>query len=154
MASRFFLQRFKNAQDFGVYEKALQEVKDGWKKTHWMWYIFPQIRGFGHSHNTLYYAIQSADEARVYLADPLLGARLREITEALLELPETNPAEIFGKDWIKLGSSMTLFDYVSPNDVFAKVLSKYFSGSRDLKSLEIIYNINYHTKKSTQANDE
>lgn len=141
MKDQYFLTRFKNAQDLGVYEKALEEVKNGRKMSHWMWFIFPQIVGFGHSHNTRYYSIKSADEASAYLADPVLGARLREICEALLELPKRNPAEIFRDDWIKLGSSMTLFDYVSPNDVFAKVLSQYFAGSRDLKSISIIRRI-------------
>ncbi len=142
MADRFFLQRFKNAQDFGVYEKALQEIKNGRKMSHWMWFIFPQIVGFGHSHNTKYYAIKSEDEARAYLEDEILNSRLREICEALIELPYSDPAPIFGSpDWMKLGSSMTLFDYVSPNDIFAKVLDKYFSGSRDLKSISIIRNL-------------
>lgn len=142
MEDRFSLQRFKNAQDFGVYDRALQEVKNGKKMSHWMWFVFPQIVGFGHSNNTKYYAIKSADEARAYLKDEILGTRLREMCEALIELPQSNPAEIFGNpDWMKLGSSMTLFDYVSPNDIFAKVLDKYFSGSRDLKSISIIRNI-------------
>lgn len=143
MADRFFLQRFKYAQDFGVYEKALQEIKNGRKMSHWMWFIFPQIVGFGHSHNTKYYSIKSADEARAYLADEILGSRLREICAVLLELPQSDPGQIFGfPDWMKLGSSMTLFDYVSPDDIFAKVLDKFFSGSRDLKSISIIRNIN------------
>lgn len=142
MADRYYLARFKNAQDFGVYEKALSEIRNGRKLSHWMWFIFPQIKGFGHSHNTQFYSIKCADEARQYLEDPVLGKRLREICGALLELPETDPARVFGTpDWMKLGSSMTLFDYVSPNDVFDKVLAKYFSGSRDLKSITIIRNI-------------
>lgn len=142
MADRFFLQRFKNAQDFGVYEKALQEIKNGKKMSHWMWFIFPQIVGFGHSYNTKYYAIKSADEARAYLEDEILGSLLREICIALLELPEIAPGQIFSfPDWMKLGSSMTLFDQVSPNDIFAKVLNKFFNGSHDLKSLSIIRNI-------------
>lgn len=143
MADRYFLQRFKNAQDFGVYEKALQEIKNGRKVSHWMWFIFPQITGFGHSHNTKYYSIKCADEARAYLKDEILGSRLREICGALMDLPETDPGHVFGTpDWMKLGSSMTLFDYVSPNDIFAKVLDKFFAGSRDLKSLSIIRSIN------------
>lgn len=142
MADKYYLARFKNAQDFGVYEKALQEVKNGQKMSHWMWFIFPQIVGFGHSHNTKFYAIKSSDEARAYLEDDTLGARLREICSALLELPNSDPGEIFGfPDWMKLGSSMTLFDYVSPDDIFDKVLKKYFAGSRDLKSLAIIRHI-------------
>ena len=152
MTDRFFLTRFKNAQDFGVYEKALAEIRNGRKMSHWMWFIFPQIIGFGHSYNTSYYAIKSADEAKAYLEDPVLGPRLREICQALLELPKTNPAEVFGTpDWMKLGSSMTLFDYVSPDDVFFKVLDKYFAGSRDLRSISIIRQIkNSHRPANNQ----
>ena len=147
MADRYYLARFKNAQEFGVgggpgtYERALTEVKNGRKSSHWMWYIFPQIIGFGHSHNTKFYAIRSKEEAEAYLEDEVLGKRLREISEALLELETNNPREVFGDDWIKLGSSMTLFDYVAPDDIFDKVLRKFFSGSRDLRSLQIIRNI-------------
>lgn len=130
--------RFKLAQDAGVYEKALEEVKNGRKKGHWMWFIFPQIEGLGQSEKSKYYSIPNAEAAEDYLHDSLLGSRLREICEALLGLSTTNPAEIFGYDWIKLGSSMTLFDYVSPNDVFGKVLKKYFSDSRDLRSISLI----------------
>ncbi|MDE5877474.1 MAG: DUF1810 domain-containing protein [Muribaculaceae bacterium] len=138
MADRYYLARFKNAQDFGVYEKALEEVRKGRKMSHWMWYIFPQLRGFGHSHNTWFYGITCADEARAYLEDEKLGGRLREICQVLLELPETDPNRVFRDDWIKLGSCMTLFDYVSPNDIFDKILKKYFAGSRDLKSLSML----------------
>lgn len=141
MADRYYLARFRNAQDFGVYKKALEEVKRGRKTSHWMWFIFPQIVGFGHSHNTRFYAIKSLDEARAYLEDEVLGSRLKEISAALLELPTSNPSEIFASDWIKLGSSMTLFDYASPNDVFGKVLEKYFSSSRDLSTISIIRHI-------------
>lgn len=150
MRDRYFLARFKNAQGYGVYEKALAEVKNGRKMSHWMWFIFPQIVGFGHSRNTFYYAIKSSDEARAYLNDEILGSRLREICEALLELPITNPAEIFRDDWVKLGSSMTLFDYVSPNDVFEKVLKKYFAGSRDLNSISKIRNIDNRINQNNQ----
>jgi uncharacterized protein (DUF1810 family) len=139
MADRYYLARFRNAQDFGVYEKALEQIKSGRKMGHWMWFIFPQLRGFGHSRNTWFYGITCVDEAKAYLADPILGQRLREISEALTELEENDPQQVMGNpDWIKLGSCMTLFDYVSPNDVFDRVLRKFYSGARDLKSLEII----------------
>lgn len=142
MADRYHLARFRNAQNFGVYETALSEVRNGRKMSHWMWFVFPQIVGLGHSYNTKFYAIKCADEARAYLDDPVLGARLREICEALLQLPVSDPGVVFGTpDWMKLGSSMTLFDYVAPDDVFAKVLDKYFAGSRDLRSITIIRNI-------------
>ena len=135
---RYFLTRFKNAQDFGVYKKALEEVKAGRKVSHWMWFIFPQLRGFGHSRNTWYYGITCLDEAKAYLEDALLSSRLREICQALLDSQITDPNQIFGHDWIKLGSSMTLFDIVSPNDVFTKVLDKFFAGSRDLKTVSML----------------
>ena len=135
MADRFYLARFRNAQDFGVYEQALSEVKSGRKQTHWMWYIFPQLRGFGHSRNTWFYGITGADEARAYLEDPILGPRLREICQALMDLQESDPQAVFGWDWVKLGSSMTLFDYVAPNDIFGQVLNKFFSGSADPNTL-------------------
>ena len=135
MADRFHLARFRNAQDLGVYEQALSEVKSGRKQTHWMWYIFPQLRGFGHSRNTWFYGITGADEARAYLEDPILGSRLREICQALMDLQESDPQAVFGWDRVKLGSSMTLFDYVAPNDIFGQVLNKFFSGSADPNTL-------------------
>jgi uncharacterized protein (DUF1810 family) len=139
MADRYYLARFKNAQEFGVYEKALAEIKNGRKMGHWMWFIFPQLRGFGHTRNTWFYGITCADEARAYLQDEVLAKRLREISEALLEIPQNDPRQVMGDpDWLKLGSCMTLFDYVSPNDVFDRVLRKFYSGSRDPKSLEIL----------------
>lgn len=149
MADRFFLARFKNAQDFGLegsekgtYDQALAEIRNGHKRSHWMWYIFPQIVGFGHSPNTRFYAIKCKEEAIAFLEDEILSNRLREICEALLSLETNNPQEVFGSpDWMKLGSSMTLFDYVSPNDIFDQVLKKFFAGNRDLRSISIIRNI-------------
>lgn len=138
MADRYYLARFKNAQDFGIYEKALEEIRNGKKTGHWMWFIFPQLRGFGHSRNTWFYGITCEDEARAYLKDDKLAGRLREICEALLNLEESNPVCIFGPDWIKLGSSMTLFDYICPNDVFKRVLDKFFSGSTDSVTLSML----------------
>ena len=158
MTDRFYLARFKNAQEFGLagtghgtYDQALSEIKTGRKTSHWMWYIFPQIVGFGHSHNTKFYAIKSKEEAQAYLNDEVLGARIREICEALLALETNDPAEVFGfPDWMKLGSSMTLFDYVAPGEVFDKVLRKFFSGSRDLRSLAIIRNISAKNNGNNQ----
>lgn len=149
MADKFNLARFKNAQEFGLdgsghgtYEQALAEVKAGHKSSHWMWYIFPQIVGLGHRPNAMFYAIRSKEEAEAYLEDEVLGARIREISEALLALDTSDPQEVFGfPDWMKLGSSMTLFDYVAPGDVFDRVLRKFFSGSRDLRTITIIRNI-------------
>ena len=140
MADRYYLARFRNAQSFGVYEKALQEVKQGRKVSHWMWFIFPQMRGFGHSRNTWFYGITCTDEAKAYLEDEILSTRLREICQALLDLEENDPRAVFAHDWIKLGSCMTLFDYVSPNDIFEKVLEKFFSKARDINTLTKIRN--------------
>ncbi len=139
MEDRYYLARFKNAQDFGVYEKALQEVKNGRKMSHWMWFIFPQIAGLGHSDTTRFYAIKSAEEAKAYLEDEVLGWRLREICRALMDLDCADPVKIFGTpDWMKLNSCMTLFDNVSPNDIFNQVLRKFFNGKRDTRSLTAI----------------
>jgi uncharacterized protein (DUF1810 family) len=140
MADRYYLARFRNAQSFGVYEKALEEVKQGRKMSHWMWFIFPQMRGFGHSRNTWFYGITCTDEAKAYLEDETLSTRLREICQALLDSEENNPRVIFGDDWIKLGSCMTLFDYVSPDDIFDKVLEKFFAKARDTNTLTKIRN--------------
>ncbi len=141
MADRYGLRRFKFAQDFGVYEKALQEVKSGYKASHWIWFIFPQIKGIPgtHSHNSLFYGISCADEAREYLADPVLGQRLREITQALLDGEGRNPFAIFGNiDARKVYSCMPLFDYVAPDDIFGQVLKQFYSDSRCMTTLSLI----------------
>jgi uncharacterized protein (DUF1810 family) len=139
MADIYNLARFRSAQESGVYEKALEEIKSGRKMSHWIWFIFPQLRGFGNSRNTWFYGITGADEAEAYLADPVLGPRLREISEALTGLEQNDPRQVMGNpDWLKLCSCMTLFDYVSPNDVFDRVLHKFYAGIRDLKSLAML----------------
>lgn len=139
MTDIYNLKRFIDAQDGGVYDCALSEIRGGRKESHWMWYIFPQIAGLGTTPTSRLYSIMSADEARAYLADPVLGPRLREISNALLQLPGSDAEEIFGRtDSMKLRSSMTLFDHVSPDDVFARVLDKFFAGRRDSRSLSII----------------
>lgn len=133
------LERFKKAQK-SSYDTALKEIKNGRKKSHWMWYIFPQIQGLGYSPTARYYAIQNIDEAREYLADPVLGPRLTEICEAALAAASSDPGEVFGyPDDLKLCSSMTLFEAANPeNKIFGKVLDKYFSGKRDENTLEIL----------------
>jgi len=135
----FGLGRFLNAQD-PVYERVLAELKRGQKRTHWMWYIFPQIDGLGFSATTKYYAIKSLEEARYYLDHPVLGARLRECAETILAVEGRSVSEIFGyPDDLKLKSSMTLFSCVpdSPS-VFGQVLDKYFRGERDTKTLALL----------------
>ena len=132
------LTRFHEAQAMH-YQTALAEIKDGYKRTHWMWYIFPQIMGLGKSSTSQYYGIASLDEAKAYLDDEILGARLREICAELLKHSDRSVQGILGGiDSMKLKSSMTLFDAVSPDDVFAKVLDVFFFGKRDKLTLEII----------------
>jgi uncharacterized protein (DUF1810 family) len=133
------LQRFKDAQS-NDYEQALQEVKSGRKRTHWMWYIFPQIHGLGMTPISDYYSIRSLREAKDYLKDPVLGARLVEISKALLELNTSDPHAVFGSpDDLKLRSCMTLFERADPqNPVFGDVLDKYYRGERDQRTLEIL----------------
>ena len=126
------LDRFLDAQA-EVYESALAELKDGRKYTHWMWFVFPQIQGLGSSRMARRYAIQNAAEATVYLAHSVLGARLRECSEIVLNTDNRTAVEILGcPDDLKLKSSMTLFGYVSnkPESVFARVLEKYYRGER------------------------
>lgn len=132
------LDRFIKAQEYS-YQVALQEVKSGYKRSHWMWYIFPQIAGLGRSAMAQMYAIASVEEAREYLEHPVLGERLREISRALLEHGDKSAQSIFGGiDTLKLRSSMTLFDAVAPGDVFDDVLRMFFSSCRDEKTLSII----------------
>ena len=146
MADRYFLARFKFAH-WRDYDQALKEIKQGKKVGHWMWYIFPQIVGFGHTEINFYYSIKSPKEAKAFLEDELLNAHIRELCQALLDSPINDQGEIFGKDWVKLGSSMTLFDYVSPNDIFDKVLEKFCGGSRCTNSISFIRQIEAEERK-------
>lgn len=133
------LDRFIEAQrtDYGI---ALGEIRDGRKRRHWIWYIFPQLKGLGVSYNSEYYGISGLEEAGRYLSHPILGMRLREITGVLLSLEGRDVFEIFPYvDALKVHSCMTLFDAVSPNDVFNRVLDKYYGGNRDALTLEIIH---------------
>lgn len=133
------LQRFLLAQQ-NDYETALKEIKAGRKKSHWMWYIFPQITGLGFSATSLFYGVTDLDEATRYLQHPVLGKRLLEITASLLTLPGDNATAIFGKpDDLKLRSSMTLFAMVpdSPS-IFQQVLDKYFDGQLDPTTVNLL----------------
>ena len=133
------LNRFISAQE-GIYERALAELRDGLKRSHWMWYIFPQIEGLGHSPTTRLYSIKSLEEARQYLAHPVLGTRLRSCSEAVLAVQGRSASDIFGHpdDW-KLQSSMTLFELVSgPGSAFDRVLDRYYQGKRDPRTLQIV----------------
>jgi uncharacterized protein (DUF1810 family) len=133
------LQRFIDAQETD-YSRALSEIRNGRKRSHWMWYIFPQIAGLGFSETTKRYAIKDINEAIAYLEHPVLGARLIEISTALLHINNKTTNEIFGSpDDLKLRSSMTLFSSVTNADpVFQAVLDKYFNGEKDLKTLKLI----------------
>lgn len=138
MTDEFNLERFEQAQAYS-YEAALREVSNGRKRSHWIWYIFPQVKGLGHSGNSQYYGLSGREEAAAYLRHPVLGSRLRRICEALLELETSDPEVVFGGiDAVKLRSSMTIFDLVSPGDVFARVLDKYFGGERDRRTLRLV----------------
>jgi uncharacterized protein (DUF1810 family) len=130
------LQRFLDAQQRD-YENALSEIKNGRKRSHWMWYIFPQIHGLGFSETSRFYAIRNKNEAAEYLQHPVLGKRLIEISNALLDLDTNNATSVFGSpDDLKLKSSMTLFSSLSDtNPVFEKVLQKFFDGKKDDKTI-------------------
>ena len=135
------LKRFTEAQE-DDYEQALAEIKAGRKQSHWMWYIFPQIAGLGFSSTAKLYAIKSKAEAESYLAHPVLGARLIEISNAALAVEGKTANQIFGSpDDLKLKSSMTLFGALDDTDpVFQKVLDKYYEGMKDKKTLQLIEN--------------
>ena len=132
------LTRFIEAQEHS-YQQALAEIQVGRKTSHWMWYIFPQIKGLGFSQLSKYYAIQNIQEAQDFLTHPILGQRLREISKTLLAIEEQEANAIFGSpDDLKLQSSMTLFAIadVSADNLFQKVLDKFFNGNFDDKTLE------------------
>lgn len=133
------LDRFYDAHKRD-YEQALAEIKNGRKESHWMWYIFPQIRGLGSSMYAIRYGIENLEEASAYVNDELLGSHLREICDALLLLPTDDPVEIFGViDAMKLKSSMTLFkEAVEDNALFFEVLLKFYDGAFDDLTLEIL----------------
>lgn len=135
----FDLDRFLSAQE-NAYATALREVRNGRKQTHWMWFIFPQITGLGRTEVSQLYAIKSREEAVAYLEHPVLGARLREISEALLSVQDKSAAEIFGTpDDLKLRSSMTLFKSVGrENEVFLQVLDRYYAGEEDPQTFRIL----------------
>jgi uncharacterized protein (DUF1810 family) len=135
----FDLHRFISAQD-SVYDHVLAELRGGRKQTHWMWFVFPQIDGLGHSTTAIFYAIKRIEEAREYLNHPVLGARLAECVDAVLAVEGRSASQIFGHpDDLKLKSSMTLFgDVAGPHSVFMRVLDKYFHGERDSRTLHLL----------------
>jgi len=133
------LSRFTRAQE-SIYDSVLAELRNGRKRTHWMWYIFPQIDGLGHSTTSKNYAIKSQEEARQYLNHPVLGKRLLECAEAVFTVEGRSISEIFGyPDNLKLKSSMTLFVCVAdPYSVFSCILDKYFNGENDALTLQLL----------------
>ena len=141
MSPSFDLTRFVTAQDSGgTYATALGELRAGRKRSHWMWFVFPQVAGLGRSDTARLYAIEGLDEARAYLAHPTLGPRLRECADTVASLPSTDAVEVFGGiDAQKLRSSMTLFARAAQDDgdraVFRAVLDRYFGGEDDPETL-------------------
>ena len=133
------LDRFIEAQA-PVYAQALGELRAGQKQSHWMWFIFPQVAGLGQSAMSRAYAIQSIDEARAYLAHPVLGARLRECCQTVMNLRIKSAEEIFGStDAMKFRSCLTLFTETDHDEVlFFNLLEKYFDGDADEATLEIL----------------
>jgi uncharacterized protein (DUF1810 family) len=141
MEDKFYLNRFVEAQT-NTYKIALFEIKKEKKSSHWMWYIFPQYHGLGRSNISVKYAINSKDEAKTYLNHPILGARLKEITETFFSIENKSAYDILGgPDDMKIKSSMTLFDSIQDEtDLFDAVLKKYFNGDRCKKTLQKINN--------------
>ncbi len=133
------LNRFTEAHR-STYSYALREIQNGYKMSHWMWFIFPQIKGLGRSSTSQYYAIESLEEAKAFLKDPYLGGNLVEISKALLALQKDDPVKVFGSvDAMKLKSCMTLFECAGGDEpVFGQVLEKYFGGRRDRRTLRIL----------------
>ena len=131
------LERFRKAHEES-YETALAEIRSGRKRSHWIWYIFPQIQGLGHSAVAQYYAIQSAAEANAYWNDPVLSAHLVEISSALLKLNGPIEAIMGYPDNLKLRSCMTLFYLISGESIFRQVLDKFYDGSMDDETEKIL----------------
>lgn len=142
MDNKFNLQRFIDAQEtFGTYDTAVEELRQGRKQSHWIWYVFPQMKGLGHSYNSNYYGITCREEAEAYLADEVLSERLRKVCQILLEQGKggKDAMDILGGiDARKVKSCLTLFDAVSPGDVFGECLDVCFAGGRDRRTLGMI----------------
>lgn len=133
------LERFIDAHN-KFYDVAYSELKNGKKQSHWMWYIFPQIKGLGKYSTSEYYGIQSLDEAKAYINHPILSNNMIKICQVLLSLESNNPTEIFGRpDDMKLKSSMTLFSLAADdNRIFVRVLDKFYNGKLDNRTIRIV----------------
>jgi uncharacterized protein (DUF1810 family) len=135
------LERFVAAQDVGgTYEQALRELRAGRKRSHWMWFVFPQVAGLGRSPTAQHYAVSGLAEARAYLAHDVLGPRLRECAQALAALDTTDPVAVLGPvDAMKLRSSMTLFALAAPDEaVFRTVLDRFYDGVEDAATVALV----------------
>jgi uncharacterized protein (DUF1810 family) len=145
MDDPYYLQRFVDAQQ-PVYERACRELRQGRKQSHWMWFVFPQIKGLGRSETAQQYAISSREEASAYLAHPILGPRLRECSRIVADLEGVSAEDIFGyPDEMKFRSSMTLFTQVAAADkedkeIFKQCIEKYFGGEPDPATLAALIN--------------
>ncbi len=144
MEDKYNLERFV-LRHKETYETAINELKKGKKQSHWMWWIFPQIYGFGLSQNTKDYSIKSREEARAFLDHPYLGKNLRDICKVLLEMKSSDAYYVFGfPDEMKFRSSMTLFSEIAPEEeIFDKIIQKFFKGQKDVRSVEIIKDLKY-----------
>ena len=136
---KYNIKRFVNAHQ-SSFAMALEEIQAGYKMSHWMWYIFPQIKGLGYSDIAEYYAIEDLDEAKAYLKEPTLAAHMQEICDALLKNESNDAEKVMGwPDDLKLRSSMTLFAAAEPtNDIYQKVLNKFFEGKSDEKTFALL----------------
>lgn len=133
--AKYDLERFVKAQEV-VYGQALKEIKEGKRQSRWIWFMFPQIKGLGHSYNSEFFGLSGKEEAKAYLDHPVLGARLREITQALLACGKQSADDILGfPEVLKVQSCMTLFDMVSPNDIFNDVLFQFYESQRCDKTI-------------------
>ena len=139
MPEKYDLERFREMQRLH-YDRALSEIRNGCKESHWIWYIFPQLRELGMSSKAVYYGIEGLEEARAYMGDPYLRMNLLEITGALLDHRDERPEDLMGShvDAVKLRSCMTLFELVSDDEAFPQVLDAFFEGERDPETLRIL----------------
>ena len=139
MADAHDLDRFLTAQE-DSYDTALDEIKAGRKRSHWIWFVFPQLAGLGHSPTSQYYGVRSLDEAAAYLRHPILSGRLHECLKALQTLEETSADRIFGElDAMKFRSSLTLFAEADPADpIIAAALDRWFGGRKDERTLQLL----------------
>lgn len=134
------LERFVEAQDNGIYENAIKEISNCKKRSHWIWFIFPQVYGLGKSDTSIKYSIYSKDEALAYLNHAILGPRLHKSCECLLSCQSCNIIDIFGYlDYLKVRSSMTLFSFISnKNNIYDDIINKFYNNEYDKKTLSII----------------